>query len=75
VPRRLTEPAPAHPEVARSVRVSPVDVGVRLEVETTVPGSGTVAVVLLPAQASGLADLLERWSHRMPATGKGHVPA
>ncbi|WP_322754867.1 hypothetical protein [Frankia sp. Cas3] len=62
VPRRLTEPAPAVPEVARAVRVSPVDGGARVEVETTVPGSTTVSVVLSAEQADGLADMLERWS-------------
>ncbi len=62
VPRRLTEPAPAAPEVARAVRVSPADGGVRVEVETTVPGSTAVSVVLSAEQADGLADMLERWS-------------
>jgi hypothetical protein len=67
VPRRLTEPAPPCPEVAREIRVSPVDGGVRLEVETTVPGSGTVAAVLPSSQAAELANLLDNSFARRPS--------
>ncbi len=67
VRRRLTEPAPAVAEVARAVRVSPVAGGVRVEVETTVPGSAVVSVVLRREQADGLAAVLEDWSRREQA--------
>ena len=68
--RRLTDPPPAHPAVARMVRVSPVrpdgpaGAGTLLEIATSVPGVPVVSVVLSPGEADGLADLLESWSGR-----------
>ncbi|MBL7487458.1 hypothetical protein I6A60_05935 [Frankia sp. AgB1.9] len=58
VRRRLTDPPPARPDVVRRLSVAQEPEGVRLAVETTVPGWAPVAAVLGLEQAAALADLL-----------------